>query len=115
MSIGRVAHWYDPLLYQGNINPGLNSDPISGQVKSFRWHPHLSGFLLSPHDKHQEARAAHRKFQEISRRETHELRVHFQPGDLFIWDNHRLLHGREQVLRGPRTSVAQTVPEQIRG
>ena len=36
-----------------------------------------------------------------------------QPGDLYIWDNFRVLHGRERVLGLPRTSVGQTVPEQV--
>lgn len=112
MSIGRVVDWYDPPLYQGNANTVLNSDVVSGSVKPFRWHPHLSGFLVSPHDKYHEARAAHRKFQEISRRDSHELRVHLQSGDLYIWDNHQILHGREHVLKEPRTSVGQTVREQ---
>lgn len=35
-----------------------------------------------------------------------------KPGDLYIWDNFRLLHGREKVLEVPRTGVGQTVPEQ---
>lgn len=111
MAIGRLAHWYQPPLYQGNVNSIMTSHPVSKEVK-FRWHPHLSGFLLSPHDEYAEARNAVRKFQQISRRESHELRVHFQPGDMYIWDNHRLLHGREQVLSEPRTSVSLTVPEQ---
>jgi len=67
---------------------------------------------FSPHDKCHEARAAIANSKEISRGESHELRVHFQPGDLYIWDNCWILHGGGQVLKEPRTSVGQTMPEQ---
>lgn len=43
-------------------------------------------------------------------------RVRWHPnltGDLYLWDNFRLLHGRERVLEVPRTGVGQTVPEQV--
>lgn len=53
------------------------------------------------------------KFQEIVRRDTHQLKLVFKPGDIYVWDNFRLLHGRERVLEDPRTVVGQTVPEQV--
>lgn len=34
------------------------------------------------------------------RGDTHQLQVVFKTGDLYIWDNFRLLHGQELVLRG---------------
>ena len=46
------------------------------------------------------------------RRETHPLKLVLKPGDLCIWDNFRLLRGRERILEVPRTGVGQTVPEQ---
>ena len=47
------------------------------------------------------------------RRDTHQLKLVLKPGDLYVWDNFRLLHGREKVLTTPRTGVGQTVPEQV--
>ena len=114
MALGRVAHWYKPSLYQATIDTAVSMQPgFPNRVKRFRWHPHLMGSLLSPHDEFPEARAAHRKFQEIMRRDTHEFRVFYKPGDLYMWDNFRVLHGRERVLKQPRTSVGQSVSEQV--
>lgn len=114
VAIGRVADWYTPTLYQATYGTVIMSQQgFPHQIKGFRWHPHLVGSILSPYNTFHEARAAHKKFQEILRRDTHQLKVHFKPGDMYIWDNFRVLHGRECVLSGPRTSVGQTVPEQV--
>ena len=78
-----------------------------------RWHPNLTCSLLSPYDEYKEARLAHQKFQEIIQRDTHKLKMILRPGDLYIWDNFRLLLGRESVLEVPRTGVGQTVPEHV--
>lgn len=46
MAIGRVAHWYTPTLYQATVDTAVTMLPgFPGRVKSFRWHPHLTGFL----------------------------------------------------------------------
>ena len=114
MALGRVAHFYKPSLCQATVDTAVMMQPgFPDRVKRFRWHPHLTGSLLSPYDKFTEARIAHRNFQEILLRDTHQLKIVFQPGDLYIWDNFRVLHGREEVLEVPRTSVGQTVPEQV--
>lgn len=47
------------------------------------------------------------------RRDTHLLKVHLKPGDLYVWNNFTIPHGRERVLVVPRTGVGQTVPEQV--
>jgi len=36
----------------------------------------------------------------------------FAPGNMYLFDNRRVLHGRASVLEVPRTSVGQSVPEQ---
>ncbi|KUJ16667.1 Clavaminate synthase-like protein [Mollisia scopiformis] len=114
MVIGRVADFYDPPLYQATVDTAITMEPgMPDHVKRFRWHPHLAGSLLSPYDTFAEARTAYRAFQEIMRRDTHQLNVLFKPGDLYIWDNFRILHGRERILTTPRTVVGQTVPEQV--
>jgi trimethyllysine dioxygenase len=114
IGIGRVAPFYDPPMYQATVDTAVTMHPgFPDKVKRFRWHPHLSGSLLSTFDDFHSARAAHQKFQEIMRRDTHQLKLPLNPGDLYIWDNFRLLHGRERVLKVPRTSVGQTVPEQV--
>ena len=113
MALGRVNHFYgDVPLYQATVDTPVTMYPGTDQVKRFRWHPNLTGSLLAPYDKYQEVRLAHEKFQEILRRETHQLKIAFNPGDLYVWDNFRLLHGREMVMTTPRTGVGQTVPEQ---
>ncbi|CAF9912343.1 hypothetical protein IMSHALPRED_000289 [Imshaugia aleurites] len=87
--------------------------PGTDQVKRIRWHSNLTGSLLSPYDEYKGARLAHQKFQEILRRNTHQLKMMLKPGDLYIWDNFRLLHRREKLLEVPRTGVGQTVPEHV--
>lgn len=113
-AFGRVAHWYQPPLYQATTDALITTRPgFPDQIRRFRWHPHLSGSLITSFETYAQARIAHQKFQEIGRRDSHLLKVFFQPGDLYIWDNFRILHGREQVFTTPRTSVGQTVPEQV--
>lgn len=112
-AFGRVVHYYSPPLYQATTDTVVTMYPGTRQVKRVRWHPHLSGSLLAPFDQFDIARQAHQKFHEIMRRETHQLKVCLQPGDLYIWNNFTILHGRERVLKVPRTGVGQTVPEQV--
>ena len=114
MAIGRVSRFYGDPLYQATVDTVITSPPgFPDQIKRVRWHPNLTGSLLSPYDEYMEARLAHQRFQEIMRRDTHQLKLVLKAGDLYIWDNFRLLHGRERVLEVPRTGVGQTVPEQV--
>ncbi|CAF9936371.1 MAG: hypothetical protein HETSPECPRED_010310 [Heterodermia speciosa] len=113
MSVGRVVHYYDPPLYQGTVDTAVTMYPGTAQVKRIRWHPHLTGSIVAPFDEFRKARAAHHRLQEIIRRDTHQLKVILQPGDLYLWNNFTILHGRERVLQVPRTGVGQTVPEQV--
>lgn len=114
MATGRVAHFYKPSMYQATTDTAVTMQPgFPSQIKRFRWHPHLTGSLLSSYDDFPEARIAHRTFQKIMNRDSRLFRFTFKPGDLYIWDNSRILHGRQRVLRVPRTAVGQTVPEQV--
>ncbi|MCJ1392893.1 hypothetical protein MMC18_005765 [Xylographa bjoerkii] len=113
MAFGRVSRFYGDPLYQATVDTAVSMQPGSDQVKRVRWHPNLTGSLLAPYDDYKEARLAHQKFQEILRRDTHQLKLIFKPGDLYVWDNFRVLHGRERVFKVPRTGVGQTVPEQV--
>ncbi|MCJ1477071.1 hypothetical protein MMC13_005742 [Lambiella insularis] len=114
MAVGRVSRFYGAPLYQATVDTPITSQPGSpDQLKRFRWHPNLTGSLLAPYDAYADARLAHQTFQAILRRPTHQLTRLLAPGDLYVWDNFRLLHGREQVLQVPRTGVGQCVPEQV--
>lgn len=114
MAFGRVAHIYSPPQYQGTTPTAVISPPgYPNRIHRFHWNPHQVGSLLGPYEQFPIAVQAHRKFQEVSMRDTHLLRVKFQPGDMYLWNNHKVLHGREKVLRVPRTGVGQTVPEQV--
>jgi len=83
------------------------------EVKCIRWHPHLAGYLLSPYEDYERARRAHCKFQEIVRRDSHQVKVKLNPGDMYVWDNFRLLHGRNKIFSTPRMAIGQTVIEQV--
>ncbi|CAM6120090.1 unnamed protein product [Calypogeia fissa] len=113
MAVGRTVHYYDPPLRQGTVDTPVTFQPGTSAVKRFRWHAHLTGSLVTPFEDFPVARAAHQKLQEIMRRESHLLKVRLQPGDLYIWNNFTILHGRERVFETPRTGVGQTVPEQV--
>lgn len=112
MTFGRAVHYYSPPLCQGTVDTAVTMWPGTSKVKKVRWHPHLTGFLMSPFDSFHASRLAQQKWQEILRRDSHLLRVKLKPGDLYIWNNFTILHGRERVLDVPRTSVGQTVQEQ---
>jgi trimethyllysine dioxygenase len=113
MAFGRVAHMYSPPQYQASTPTAVMSLPgFPRQVYRFRWNPHQVGSLLSPFAQFPTALRAHRKFQEVASRDSHRLKVRFRPGDMYLWDNFKVLHGRERVLVVPRTGVGQTVPEQ---
>lgn len=114
MAFGRISRFYGDALCQGTVDTAITTQPgYPDQVKRGRWHPNLTGYLLSSYDEYKEARLAFQKYQEIMRRDTHQLRMILKPGDLYVWDNFRLLHGREKVLTTPRTGVGQTVPEHV--
>ncbi len=113
MTVGRMSRFYGEPLYQATVDTAVTMQPGTDQVKRFRWHPNLTGSLLAPYDSYKEARLAHQKFQEILRRDTHQLKLVLKPGDLYVWDNFRLMHGGEMTMETPRTGVGQTVPEQV--
>lgn len=114
MTIGRVSRFYGDPLYQATVDTPITPYPGSpNTIKRFRWHPNLTGALLAPYDDYKDARLAHQRFQEVMRRDAHQLKLVLKQGDLYIWNNFRLLHGRERVLQVPRTGVGQTVPEQV--
>ena len=114
MAVGRMSRFYGDPLVQATVDTPITMQPgSSDQVKRIRWHPNLTGYLLSTYDEYKATRLAHQKFQEIIRRETHQLKIILKPGDLYVWDNFRLLHGREKVMDVPRTGVGQTVPESV--
>lgn len=114
MALGRVSRFYGGPLYQATVDTPVTLEPGSKDtIKRLRWHPNLSSSLLAPYEDFQKARLAHVKMQEIIRRDSHQYKIAFEPGDLYIWNNFRLLHGRERVLDafGRRTGIGQTVTE----
>lgn len=115
VTVGRVSRFYGAPLCQATVDTPLTPHPGSpnNSVRRLRWHPNLTGSLLAPYGEYAAARLAHVRFQEVMRRDAHQLTLVLEPGDLYVWDNFRLLHGRERVLEVPRTGVGQTVPEQV--
>ena len=114
MILGRVAQFYSPPLYQTTVDCAVRRKPgYPDQLKCIRWHPHLMGYLLTPFDEYETARKAQCKFEEIMYHESHMMRTRLVPGDMYLWDNFRILHGREKIFEIPRTAVGQTVIEQV--
>ena len=69
--------------------------------------------LLCPFDEFTTSLEAHRKYQEIMNRPSHQLKLRLEPGDMYLMDNYRVFHGRDRVLLEPRTCVGQSTPEQV--
>lgn len=113
VALGRVSGFYGHNVYQMTVDTAFSTVPGTNDFKRVRWHPNFIANILGPYDKYLESRAAQQKFLEIMRRPTHQLSLDLGPGDLFIWDNFRVLHGREKVYTTPRTGVGQTVSEQV--
>lgn len=113
-ALGRQSDFYGEAVYQMTIDTAITMIPgTKDQYKRVRWHPNFIGSLLCPFEDYKEARLAQQKFQEILRRPDHQLHLDLGPGDFYIWDNFRILHGRERVYSTPRTGVGQTVTEQV--
>ncbi|KAI9792952.1 MAG: hypothetical protein M1816_001274 [Peltula sp. TS41687] len=113
MILGRVAQFYNPAFVQTTVDTAVRMTAgFPQKVKGVRWHPHLVGYLLSSFETYEKARKAHCKFQEIMQRDSHMLRLEFRPGDLYLWDNFRILHGRQKIFNVPRLAIGQTVIEQ---
>jgi alpha-ketoglutarate-dependent taurine dioxygenase len=111
--LGRVAQFYAPPLFQTTVDCAVRKKPgFPDRLKCIRWHPHLAGYPLTPFEEYERARAAHVKFEEIMYQDSHMIRTELKPGDMYIWDNFRILHGREKVFETPRLAVGQTVIEQ---
>jgi alpha-ketoglutarate-dependent taurine dioxygenase len=131
MALGRAGKMYTPTIYQGttatavtttgnNNNVVCHESPLTHTATSttaptttFRWHPHYVGSLLCDFDAFPAALAAHRAFQAISDRPAFQTKLPLRPGDMYLFDNHRVLHGRDCVVREPRTCVGQSVTEQV--
>lgn len=112
MALGCVSRFYGEPLFQATVDTPVTLQPGSDEdIKRLRWHPNLTGSLLTSYEGYKKARRAHVSLQDTIRRDSHQLKIPFVPGDLYIWDNFRLLHGRERVDEVPRTGVGQTVPE----
>ena len=114
VAFGRAGKMYAPTQYQGATATAVTPRPrFPDQIDRFRWHPHLVGALLCPFDAFPLALEAHRTFQAIMDRPSHRLRLRLAPSDMYLFDNHRVFHGRERVAAaGPRTCVGQSAPEQ---
>ena len=113
LALGRVSGFYGQNVYQMTVDTAVSMVPGTNDFKRIRWHPNFIANILGPYDRYLEARQAQQKFLEIMRRPTHQLSLELKPGDMFVWDNYRVLHGREKVFSTPRTGVGQTVPEQV--
>lgn len=108
---GRIAHFYTPHLMQSITDTTITFDAeIPDRVKRIRWHPHLVGPLKFFHN-YQNIRMAVQKFQSIMLRPEIKMELPLEAGDLYLWNNFRLLHGRQCILQTPRTSIGQTVTE----
>ena len=110
----RAAYHYGSPLFQGAIDTPVARSPESpNSIRHLRWHPNLAGMLLAPFDKFNETRVALQTWMEIMRRDALQLKVLLKPGDMYVWNNFKVLHGRERVLKTPRTAVGNTVTDQV--
>lgn len=85
MVVGRVAQFYDPPMFQATIEPAVTMVPgFPDHVERVRCHPHLAGSLVAPFEDFTKAREVYRNFQEILRCPSHQLKLLFRLGELYI-------------------------------
>ena len=85
MALGRLSRFYGNPLYQATVDTAVTAYPgFPDQIKRVRWHPNLTGSIIVPYDDFKKARLAHSMFQEIIRRDNHQLKLPLKPGDLYI-------------------------------
>lgn len=113
LCFGRIANYYTPALYQANIDTPITLYPGSQRIRRIKWHPHLIGWINSSFNEYPKAFTASQKLQQIMMRPDIQIKLEMKPGDLYIWNNFRILHGRQSVFSEIRTIVGQTVPEEV--
>lgn len=109
MGYGRVGGHYSPTLLQSAEGPMIELGP-QGEIRRVRMHPHLAtGLLVGPAD-YASAAEATRDFYALMSQAEFTLELEVRPGDVFLWNNARLTHGRKAVSTPIRTITGQTVP-----
>ncbi|KAK9417260.1 putative Clavaminate synthase-like protein [Seiridium unicorne] len=110
--IGHVVETPSSSMYQATSEPAVVLD-YNEHVKHIRWNCHRAGFLTAPFEKFSRARKTYQKYQEIMQRPSHQLKIKFKPGDMYIWNNHFTLNGRESILTAPHMSIGDIVPMHV--
>jgi gamma-butyrobetaine dioxygenase len=79
--------------------PVIVTEPY-GRVKAIRYSNHsVQPFLMDPAVMEQYY-AAYRRFGQMRESEQYQLRIDMQPGDMYMVDNHRVMHGRTEFATG---------------
>ena len=107
------AYYYSPSLIQSNVDTPVTFYPGTETIKRIKWPPHLMGWIHTHSDNYSKARAADQHFQQILMDPNSIYRYEFKAGQMFVWNNFRILHGRQKIVEFPRTVIGQTVPEDI--
>ncbi|ESZ96612.1 hypothetical protein SBOR_2979 [Sclerotinia borealis F-4128] len=114
ITIGGQTPSLNPLSssYQLATTPLLTHNKLSLHSHTFRFNPQHTSSLLCSYDEFPKARAAYRKFQSIGRRNSHALKIVMKPGEVCLWDNFRVLHGREYGVMNAGICDEEMVGEQ---
>ena len=67
----------------------------NGQFKSFTFNAHIADVLDLPTSEIYSFYAAYRALMEVIRRDEFKISYRLMPGEMAVFDNHRVLHGRE--------------------
>ena len=79
--------------------PVIVTEP-SGRLKAIRYSNHSAQpFLMDP-DVLEQYYVAYRTFGQMRESEQYQLRIEMQAGDLYMVDNHRIMHGRTAFATG---------------
>jgi len=77
-----------------------------------KWSPHLRGWHLVAYEKQEAVIEAHAALLKLLQQ--HQLKLRLDAGDIYLFSNNRVLHGRDSIIAGAdRTLNGHLVPEAL--
>ncbi len=92
-------HFADATAEHENISPIIRLDP-DGTIRQIQYSNHSATPFLLPFDQMEAFYEAYRAFGRMRESEQYQLRITMNAGDMYMVDNHRVLHGRTSFSSG---------------
>jgi gamma-butyrobetaine dioxygenase len=92
-------HFADATAEHENVSPIIRLDP-DGSIKQIQYSNHSATPFLVPFDQMEAFYEAYRAFGRMRESDEYQLRINMGAGDMYMVDNHRVLHGRTSFSSG---------------